>query len=58
MQIRNIIFNVQMVVLYVGMAILCGLLVGAIVAPIGCLAAPPNDAGFISCMMAEFRGLF
>lgn len=49
----NEIFFVQVVILYVGIAILCGLAVGAIVAPIVC-AGP----GFIDCMIAEITGLF
>lgn len=53
MQIHNLIFFVRMVVLYVGMAILCGLVVGAVIAPIAC-AGP----GFVDCMRAEFLAFF
>ncbi len=53
MTVNNLIFFVQMVILYVGIAILCGLAVGAIVALTAC-AGP----GFMVCMEAEITGLF
>ena len=49
----NEIFFVQMVILYVGIAILCGLAVGAIVALTACAGS-----GFTACMEAEITGLF
>lgn len=45
-------------ILYIGFAFLCGLLVAAIVAPVGCAVSPPDGMGFMGCMKAEFSQLF
>jgi len=46
------------ILLYIGFAFLCGLLVAAIVAPVGCAVSPPDGMGFADCMKAEFSQLF
>jgi hypothetical protein len=52
------LFYVQVVIMYIGFAFLCGLLVAAITTPVGCMVSPPGGIGFTDCMKAEFSQLF
>jgi len=48
------LFGIKVIILYIGFAIVLGLIVGVFATTASCMISPPSGMGFFGCTITEF----